>query len=335
MKFFDTIRTGVRLAGTVLAAGVVAASLGATALASSDVRTLKFAHVLQPDHPYNLMALKFKEELEARNVGLNVEIFPAGQLGNESTLIEGLQIGSVDISTITSAVTANFVPEFQVFSLPFIFRDAGHLFRVMDGEIGDEMAQKLENVGLVKLGYAYGGTRDLYTSTAVRQLDDLKGLKIRTMKTTSIIDTWNALGAIATPIAWPDVPVSLKQKLIDGGEGTGVSYRSMTFYNDAKFFTRLAYIFSWHNFMMSKIVFDSLTPVQQTAVLDSAKIAEGYERNVFLEQEAALFGELAAKGAEIITPSDRAMWVETISSVYDDNAEKVGGRDRIDRILNY
>jgi TRAP-type transport system periplasmic protein len=333
MNKFQKLRRTVMAGGALLAIGAV--SLGAPAFAGSDTRTLKFAHVLQPDHPYNLMALKFKEELEARNVGLSVDIFPAGQLGNESTLIEGLQIGSVDISTITSAVTANFVPEFQVFSLPFIFRDAGHLFRVMDGEIGAEMATKLENVGLVKLGYAYGGTRDLYTSTAVRELADLKGLKIRTMKTTSIIDTWNALGAIATPIAWPDVPVSLKQKLIDGGEGTGVSYRSMTFYNDAKYFTRLAYIFSWHNFMMSKTVFDSLTPVQQTAVLDAAKIAEGYERSVFLEQEAALFGELASKGAEIITPSDRAKWVETISSVYDDNAEKVGGRDRIDRILNY
>lgn len=335
MNQFRKLRRALLAGGALLAVGAVSLSVTAPAFAGSDTRTLKFAHVLQPDHPYNLMALKFKEELEARNVGLSVDIFPAGQLGNESTLIEGLQIGSVDISTITSAVTANFVPEFQVFSLPFIFRDAGHLFRVMDGEIGDEMAAKLENVGLVKLGYAYGGTRDLYTSTAVRELADLKGLKIRTMKTTSIIDTWNALGAIATPIAWPDVPVSLKQKLIDGGEGTGVSYRSMTFYKDAKYFTRLSYIFSWHNFMMSKIVFDSLTPVQQTAVLDAAKIAEGYERLVFLEQEAALFGELESKGAEIITPADRALWVETISSVYDDNAEKVGGRDRIDRILNY
>ncbi|MFV2091548.1 MAG: TRAP transporter substrate-binding protein [Hyphomicrobiales bacterium] len=333
MSIFRNFR---RTATAALSLSVAVALLVLFAVsADAQVRVLKFGHVLQPDHPYHKMALKFKEEIEKRNVGLEVRIFPAGQLGNESTLIEGLQIGSVDISTITSAVTANFVPDFQVFSLPFIFRDAGHLFRVMDGEIGDEMATKMLDAGLVKLGYVYGGTRDLYTSKAVRQLSDLKGLKIRTMKTTSIIDTWNALGAIATPIAWPDVPVSLKQKLIDGGEGTGVSYRSMTFYKDAKYFTRLAYIFSWHNFMMSKIVYDSLTPVQQRAVMDAAKIAEVYERNVFLDQEAALFDELKSKGAEIIIPTDRAKWVETISKVYDDSAEKVGGRARIDRILNY
>ncbi len=333
MSIFRSFRQ-IAAGAAVLTGGIALMMLGAADAAAAD-KVLKFGHVLQPDHPYHKMALKFKEEVEARNVGLEVKVFPASQLGNESTLIEGLQIGSVDVSTITSAVTANFVPEFQVFSLPFIFRDAGHLFRVMDSEIGDRMAAKMLDAGLVKLGFGYGGARDLYTHKAVRTLDDLKGLKIRTMKTTAIVDTWNALGAIATPIAWPDVPVSLKQKLIDGGEGTGVSYRSMTFYKDAKYFTRLTYIVSWHNFMMSKITFDSLSPAQKQAVLDSGKVAEIYERQVFIDQEKALFEELKAKGAEIIVPSDRDKWVETIASVYDKNAEKVGGRDRIDMIRNF
>jgi len=326
---------GRAVRGLVAAALVVATGLASASPAFAEDKVLKFAHVLQTNHPYHDMALKFKEELEARNVGLSVEIFPAAQLGNESELISGLQLGSVDIATITSAVTANFVPDFQVFSLPFIFRDAGHLFRVMDGEIGDEMAAKMEDAGLVKLGYGYGGTRDLYTSKAVHKLDDLQGLKIRTMKNTAIIDTWNALGAVATPVAWSDVPVSLKQGLIDGGEGTGVSYRSMAFYEDTKYFTRLAYIFSWHNLMMSKITFDGLTEAQQSAVLDAAKIAETYERTAFLDQEAALFADLATKGAEIIAPEDRADWIAQIKDVYAQNADELGGLERIEAIQNY
>ncbi|MBN9672102.1 TRAP transporter substrate-binding protein [Roseibium aggregatum] len=330
----------LRIAGKTVRGLVAATLVATTGLASAFPafaadKVLKFAHVLQTNHPYHDMALKFKEELEARNVGLSVEIFPAAQLGNESELISGLQLGSVDIATITSAVTANFVPDFQVFSLPFIFRDAGHLFRVMDGKIGDEMAAKMQDVGLVKLGYGYGGTRDLYTSKAVHKLDDLQGLKIRTMKNTAIIDTWNALGAVATPVAWSDVPVSLKQGLIDGGEGTGVSYRSMAFYEDTKYFTRLAYIFSWHNLMMSKITFDGLSKEQQSAVLDAAKIAESYERTAFLDQEAALFADLATKGAEIITPEDRADWIARIKDVYAQNADDLGGLDRIEAIQNY
>lgn len=326
---------GRTVRGLVTAALVTAAAFVSTSAALAEGRVLKFAHVLQTNHPYHEMALRFKAELEARHVGLSVEVFPASQLGNESELVSGLQLGSVDISTITSAVTANFVPEFRVFSLPFLFRDAGHLFRVMDGEIGDEMAVKMLDAGLVKLGYGYGGTRDLYTNRAVHQLADLSGMKIRTMKNSAIIDTWNALGAIATPVAWSDVPISLKQGLIDGGEGTGVSYRSMTFYEDTKYFTRLAYIFSWHNLMMSKMTFESLTGEQQRAVLDAAKIAETYERTTFLDQEKALFDDLASKGAEIITPQDRAEWIARIKDVYASNAEDVGGLERIEAIQNY
>ncbi len=324
----------MRLFGKTLLAAAALAVGFATAANAAD-RTLKFGHALSTDHPYHKMALKFKEELEAKDVGLTVEIFPASQLGNESTLIEGLQIGSVDVSTITSAVTSNFVPEFQIFSLPFIFKDRDQLFRVMDNEEGDMLAGKLKEAGLVKLGYGYGGTRDLYTHEPVRKLADLKGMKIRTMKTAAIVDTWNALGAIATPIAWPEVPVSLKQRLIDGGEGTGVSYRSMSFYKDAPYFTRLAYIFSWHNFMMSKKTFDSLTADQQKAVLEAGKAAEAYERKEFIAQEAALFDDLKAKGATIIMPEDRADWVARVQTVYEKNADKVGGMDRIRRIMGY
>lgn len=303
--------------------------------AIAEDKVLKFGHVLQPGHPYHKMAEKFKSEIESANVGLKVDIFPAAQLGSESAHIEGLQIGSVDVSTITSAVTGNFVKDFQIFSLPFIFRDEKHLFKVMDSEIGDKLAEKMKNVGLIKLGYGYGGTRDLYTRKPVKQLSDLVGLKIRTMKTPAIIDTWNTLGAIATPIAWPDVPLSLKQQLIDGAEGTGVSYNSMTFYKDTPNFTRLAYIFSWHNFMMSKKTFDSLNEQQQQVVIKAGKISEQYERKIFLEQEEALFRDLKSKGATIISPKDREAWIRAITSVYEKNAVNVGGLERIQKIQNF
>ena len=142
---------------------------------SQEQIVIKFAHVLQTDHPYHQMALKFKEELERADSRVEVQIFPAGQLGNERELIEALQLGTVDVSTITSSVTANFVPAFKVFSLPFIFRDADHLFAVMDSPIGDRMADELEKVNLIKLGYAYGGSRDLYGSVPMTNLEELQG----------------------------------------------------------------------------------------------------------------------------------------------------------------
>ncbi|MFH1282881.1 MAG: TRAP transporter substrate-binding protein, partial [bacterium] len=187
-----------------------------TTSASAEKITLKFGHVLETDHPYHKMALKFKEELEKRQPEVTINIFPAKQLGSERDLVEGLQIGSVDISTITSALTAGFVSGFKVFSLPFLFKDTDHLFRVMDSDVGKKLEKDMEKAGLIKLGFVYGGSRDLYASVPIQNLDDLKGKKIRTMENKILVDTWNTLGAIATPIPWGDVYLSLKQGVVDG-----------------------------------------------------------------------------------------------------------------------
>jgi len=295
--------------------------------------TLKFGHVLQTDHPYHKMALKFKEELEKRQPNVTVNIFPAKQLGNERDLVEGLQIGSVDISTITSALTAGFVPGFKVFSLPFLFKDANHLFRVMDSEIGGNLVKGMDKAGLIKLGYVYGGSRDLYSRKPIRNLQELKGKKIRTMENKILVNTWNSLGAIATPIPWGDVYLSLKQGVVDGGEGTGASYRSMKFFDSSPHYTRISYVFSWHNFMMSKRTWDKPSGDVQKDVMESAAIAQTYERKLFVDTEKSLFNDLKTNyGVKIYLPPDLDKWREKIKNVYESNAEKVGGMDHIKQI---
>ena len=295
--------------------------------------SFKFGHVLQTDHPYHKMALKFKEELETRNKNCVVNIFPAKQLGNERDLVEGLQMGSVDISTITSALTAGFVPGFKVFSLPFLFQDANHLFRVMDSDIGEKLTKDMEKAGLIKLGFVYGGSRDLYGSVPMRNLQELKGKKIRTMENKILVGTWNALGAIATPIPWGDVYLSLKQGVVDGGEGTGASYRSMKFFESSPHYTRINYVFSWHNFMMSKIKWNKLPDDVKKDILDVAKIAQDYERKLFVKEEKSLFNDLAQNyGVNIYTPKDLDQWREKIIGVYKGNADKVGGMDYIKKV---
>lgn len=293
---------------------------------------ITFGHVLQENHPYHAMAVKFAEELNQRAPEMEVRIYPAGQLGDEKALIEGLQTGSVDVATVTSAVTANFVPQFRAFSLPFLFRDTDHLFAVMDSDIGHELAEQMQTKGLVKLGYGYGGARDLYTQVPVQSLGDLKGIKVRTMQNPAIVATWNKLGAVPTPISWNDVYVSLQQKLVQGGEGTGVSYKSMNFNQVAPHYTRINYILSWHNLMMSKSKFDQLTPAQQTAVLEAGEIAAKFERALFIEQETALFEELQTMGVNVYTPSDAPQWSAKAADVIAAEAENVGGKAWIERI---
>lgn len=312
-------------------AGLLAAA-SLTLPAALEARTLVLAHVLQEDHPYHLMAERFAEELAARDVGLSVDIFPAGQLGNERTLLEGLQTGAVDITTVTSAVTANFVPEFAALSLPFIFRDADHLFAAMDGEIGEELAEALRREGFVKLGFGYGGVRDLYSHDPIASLEDLAGQRIRTIENAVVVEAWERLGAAPTPVAWGDVYVALQQRLVDGGEGTGVSFRSMGFDRLAPNFTRINYIFSWHNFILAESTFAALDEAQQAAVLEAGDIAVRFQREVFLAQEAALFDELAAEGVSLHEPEDMADWIALIEPLFEAQAPDLGGIEWINRI---
>ncbi len=294
---------------------------------------LKFGHVLQADHPYHKMALRFKEEVERLNPDVEVRIFPARQLGNERDLVEALQLGTVDISTITSAVTANFVPGFKVFSLPFLFRDADHLFKVMDSDIGKTLSRDMEKAGLIKLGFVYGGCRDLYGRQPIRNLGELQGRKVRTMENAILLDTWNTLGAIATPIPWGDVYLSLKQGVVDAGEGTGMSYRSMKFFDSSPYYTRVSYVFSWHNFMISKNRWDKLPVQVQADLKQAAKIAEAYERKLFVDEEKKLFDDLQkTHGVKVYQPKDLPQWGERIQSVYEKNAKAMGGMDYINRI---
>lgn len=312
---------------------VLSLGIGAPDLMASEKITLKFGHVLEMDHPYHKMALKFKEELEKRNTKVVVNVFPAKQLGNERDLVEGLQLGSVDISTITSALTAGFVAGFKVFSLPFLFTDSNHLFRVMDSQIGQKLVGDMEKTGLIKLGYVYGGSRDLYSRMPIQNLEELQGKKIRTMENKILVDTWNTLGAVATPIPWGDVYLSLRQGVVDGGEGTGASYRSMKFFESAPHYTRINYVFSWHNFMMSKVTWGKLPNDVRDDVMATAKIAQEYERQLFVDVEKKLFEDLKKNyGVQIYYPPNMSKWQEKITSVYEKNAGQVGGMDYIKRI---
>ena len=300
---------------------------------AADKITLKFGHVLQTDHPYHKMAEKFKEELEKRQPNVVINIFPAKQLGNERDLVEGLQMGTVDISTITSALTAGFVPGFRVFSLPFLFKDANHLFRVMDSDIGKQLVVDMDKAGLIKLGYVYGGSRDLYSRIPIRNLEELQGKKIRTMENKILVKTWNTLGAIATPIPWGDVYLSLKQGVVDGGEGTGASYRSMKFFDSSPHYTRISYVFSWHNFMMSKQSWNKLSEAVRKDVKAAAEIAQEYERQLFVDTEKSLFDDLQKNyGVTLYHPPNLDQWRQKIKNVYEENAERVGGMDHIRKI---
>jgi len=152
--------------------------------ATFEPMNIKIAHVVNENDGFHIAAEKFKELVEERTNGqVTIEIYPNASLGDERTLLEGMQMGTVDMGVITNGPVANFVEEIAVFELPFLFANAQEAYKVLDGPIGQELLKKLEDVNLKGLAYAERGFRNLTNSKRpVHTAADIEGLKIRVME---------------------------------------------------------------------------------------------------------------------------------------------------------
>ena len=164
-----------------------------------NVKVMYLAHTLPQTHPVHKGILEFKKALNEKSGGkMDIKIFPDGQLGSEREVLELLQIGSVAVTKVSAATLSNFVPEYHVLGIPYLFRDKQHQFDVLEGEVGKSILAKGEKFWLRGLSYYDAGSRSFYTSNkAIRTPDDLKGLKIRVMNNQMAINMVNALGKVA------------------------------------------------------------------------------------------------------------------------------------------
>src|SRR5690554_3627986 len=198
----------------------VMASANASDFADMDPVTLRLAHVVNEQDGFHIAAMKFEELVEERTGGkVSVDLYPNASLGDERTLLEGMQIGTVDMGVITNGPVANFLEEMAVFELPFLFESPEAAYGVLDGEIGQELLGRLSEVNLKGLAYAERGFRNLTNSErAVNTPEDMKGMRIRVMENPVYIDTFRELGADAIPMAWTEALTAMQQGTIDGQE---------------------------------------------------------------------------------------------------------------------
>jgi len=202
---------------TLLTAACVA---GALVTAPVAAKTLKFAYALSTNSHYGAGAEAFVKSLEASLPGkFTVEQFPNSALGGEREVLEGLQLGTIDLAIVSTGATVNFVPSTGVFDIPFLFRDLQHARSVLDGEIGQKLLTEFPKRGLVALAWGEQGFRQLTNNVRpVATPTDAKGLKVRTMENPVHIAAFRELGILATPMAWPEVATALQQGTIDGQE---------------------------------------------------------------------------------------------------------------------
>ncbi len=298
---------------------------------------MKFGHVGPPGNPYDLGAKEFAKKVAEKTKGaIEIKIYPAGQLGEDRDLAEGVQLGSVEIAFPSNAVMTRYVPQTMLFELPFLFRDDDHWEKVVDGPIGREMAENFKAKGFYVLAWVDGGWRGPYARRPITTLEDLKGMKFRTMESPMHIAIYEALGARGVPMSSKEQYSALQQGVIDGGDSPWVWYMQLRHYEIAKYLTTLP-LFKLNTVqIMSTKVAAKLSPEHLQALNEAAREATLYQRKVQRELDSRLLEDLKKQGVQVYSfpPEEREKFVKAVGSVWKKYEAEVGGKAKIDAVLN-
>ncbi|CAN5848667.1 TRAP transporter substrate-binding protein [soil metagenome] len=295
-------------------------------------RKLNLGYTLSPDSHYGKGAQAFEETLESLSGGaFDVLQQPANALGGEREMIEGAQIGSVDLVITSTGPLGNFVPDALVMDLPFLFRDYDHAHKVLDGPIGQELLDDCRASDLVCLAWSENGFRHLTNSVhPVRTPEDLKALKIRTMENPVHIRAFEAAGMEPTPMAFPELFTALQQGTVDGQENPIPVITSANFQEVQKYLTLTGHVYSPAVVIVSPFVWDTLSEEEQGWFQEAAKASVEATRAEVARVEKEGVAQLQAAGMEVVTDIDKEAFRAAVSPVYDDYQDRFG--DLIERI---
>ncbi|MHA7943648.1 TRAP transporter substrate-binding protein [Formosa sp. 3Alg 14/1] len=282
----------------------------------SEVKTFFISHNAQQSHPVHQGIVKLQEVLEEKSKRkLVVKIFPDAQLGSEREVLELLQIGSVAIAKVSAATLSNFVPEYNVLAVPFIFRDKAHKFNVLEGAVGKEILEKGSDFWLRGLCYYDAGSRNFYTKTkAIRTPEDLKGLKIRVMNDQMSINMVNALGGSATPMAYGELYTAIQQGVVDGAENNAPSFVSSNHYEVSKYYTLDEHSSIPDVLVISTKWWDTLTEEEQQWLQEAADASAEAQKEYWRLSVLESMKIAKESGVEIIVP-EKSLFAEKTESV--------------------
>ncbi|WP_243614611.1 TRAP transporter substrate-binding protein [Shimia aestuarii] len=305
---------------------IVTMALGQPALAEIEEVNLRLAHVVNENDGFHAAATKFQELVAERSDGkITVEVFPNATLGDERTLLEGMQIGTIDMGVITNGPVSNFLEDIAVFEMPFLFPSAEKAYEVLDGPIGQELLDRLAEVNLKGLAYAERGFRNLTNSErAINTPADLEGLKVRVMENPVYIDTFRELGANAIPMAWTEALTAMQQGTIDGQENPVGVVHSFQLNETQTNMTMTRHTYAPAIIVMSLSVWNDLSEEAQDIVTQVAQEAAEYERQLNADLESKQLEELRASGMTVIDDADLSAFSKAVAPVYDKYGQRFG-----------
>lgn len=330
MKKFFVLLTLLLLAGALFAAGQEEATPQQGAV---EPITMRFGHYAAEDHPGNLAALQFAKNVEERTNGaIKVVVFPSNQLGSPPELLEQNIVGAIDMSLPTQGALDKYSKKFAAVMLPFVFRDYEHVYKVLDGPFMEWAAPDLDKEGLVFLSNWEYGFRNLTNNVRpVNSPADVKGLKIRTPPEIQLQAAMEACGANVTKISFTELILSLKQGVVDGQENPLSVIYHYKVYEVQKYLAMTRHVYNSMVHVMSKKIWEKLTPEQQAIVREESEKAGAYMRKAIQEEEADLIKKLEGVGM-IVTYPDTALFKAQMQQAYDRISE-YAGQENVEKFL--
>jgi tripartite ATP-independent transporter DctP family solute receptor len=303
--------------------------------AAQEAIKLKLGHVAPTDEPYHQAAEKFAE-LVKKNTGgaVEIQIFPNSLLGGQRELLEGLQLGSVDITLTTAAVLSSFLPKTQVIELPFMFRDAEHVYKVVDGPLAKEIYDGDEKKKMKVIDTWENGFRNITNNVRpIEKPEDMKGVKIRVMENKMYIEMFKALGANPTPMARGELFTGLQTKVVDGQENPLGQIYTSRFYEVQKYATLSGHTYSPEAVVFSLASWKKIPAKYQEEILKASAEAKKFNRELSAKMDKEYVGKLEEKGMTVtrLTPQQIAAFQEKMTPVWDMFADKIG-KDLIQKI---
>lgn len=285
------------------------------------VKVLRLAHVLDTQSTVHLAMQHLGEELERLSGGtMKVLLYPSGQLGNERECLELLQLGSLDIAKVSSAVVENFVPAMGVYSLPYLFRDDTHYWQVFNGEIGRDILLQGEKYWLRGLCYYDAGFRSFFLKNQrVESPAELDGLKIRVMRSNLSIRTVNLLGGNATPLAYSELYSALQQGVVDGAENNPPNFYQKKFYELCEYFVLDEHSAPPDVLMMSTHSWNKFTAQEQEWLEAAVQASVERQRALWNAMTETAMTAVSEAGVTIIRP-DKKPFFEIVGPIYQDLA---------------
>ena len=289
---------------------------------------LKLGHYANADHAGNEAAKMFAEGVKSRTNGeITVEIYPNNELGNPPEVLEQNVLGVIDMSLPTQGQLAKYSKKFGCVMLPFAYEGYDHAYKVLDGPFLEWASGDLEEAGLIFLSNWEWGFRNLTNSVRpVNTPEDVKGLKVRTPPELSNQAAMEALGATVQTIQFSELPMALKQGVVDGQENPVSVIYAFKIYETQKYLAMTGHTYNSMVHVMSKKTWDKLTPEQQQIIKEESKKSGDFMRKALRDAEADQIKKLEELGMEVTYPNV-ADFKAKMGPAYERMKESVGAEN--------